>query len=139
MKMNSDLVSLLALLVSVGSLAVSGGSLALSLQTKRQAKNVGLLSTRQQAIRHVQNALHDVLLHGIVTSETKTSILDAYHIAAVAFSADMKQALDNAHKLAFLCHGAKFDRETEKDWENEDKLKELLNEIYNNMVKEAKA
>jgi hypothetical protein len=129
--MNSDLVSLLALLVSVGSFA-------LSLQTKRQAKNVGLLSTRQQAIHHVQNALHDVLLHGIVTSETKTSILDAYHIASVAFSEDIKQALDDAHKLAFLCHGAKFDRETEKDWDNEDQLKKRLNEIYNNMVKEAK-
>src|SRR5215510_1366345 len=120
-------IAILALLISVGALFVS-------FQAKHQAKNVGLLADRLKAIRHVQKAMHDVLLQGIVTSETKTSILNAYHIASVAFSKDLKQALDDAHKLTFLCHTAKFDREPERGWENEDKLKKDLQEIYNAMV-----
>src|SRR5215475_3161500 len=124
--------------VSILALLVSGGSLAVSLLTKRQSRNMGLLPTRFEAINLVANALHDVLLRGIVTSETKTSIADAYRIASVAFSETVKQALDDAHKLAFLCHGAKFDRETEKDWDNDEKLKKGLTDIYNTMVKEAK-
>jgi hypothetical protein len=124
--------------ITISALLISVGALYVSFQAKHQAKNLGLLADRLKAIRYVQNAIDDVLLHDIVTSETRTSILNAYDIASVAFSEDIKQALDDAYKLSLLCHGPKFDRETEKDWENDDKLKQTLPEICKAMRKEAK-
>jgi hypothetical protein len=118
------------------ALLVSAIALLVSFLAKRQARNLGLLSNRLQVINHVRHALYDVAIRGRVRLETATSLGNARQLASIVFSTLIRQALDEAHKLALHLHSVPADQQKEKYREDKDRLIDSLKEIHEAMVKE---
>jgi hypothetical protein len=118
------------------ALLVSTIALLVSFLAKRQARNMGLLSNRIRAINHVRRALYDVAIRGAVRHETTTSLADACQLASIVFSKVIRQALNEAHKLALHLHSVPSDQQTEKYREDRGQLTDSLKEIHETMVKE---
>jgi hypothetical protein len=118
------------------ALLVSGVALLVSFLARRHARNMGLLSNRVRAINHVRHALYDVAIRGGVRHETTTSLENACQLASMLFSKMIRQALDQAHKLALRLHSVPSDHQTEKYREDKGQLTDSLKEIHEAMVKE---
>ena len=118
------------------ALLVSAIALLVSFLARRQARNMGLPSTRIRAINHVRRALYDVAIRGGVRQETTTSLGDACQLASIVFSKMIRQTLNEAHKLALHLHSVPSDQQTEKYLEDKGRLTDSLKEIHETMVKE---
>jgi RNA binding exosome subunit len=112
--------------------------LVVSFLAKQQAKNVGALNMRTEAINHVRHAMHDVILSANIRSETATSLAEAHHLSSLIFSENIRRALDKAHVLAHLLQHIPFDQQTEKNRKDKEQLVEQLKELYGAMVKEGR-
>jgi hypothetical protein len=133
----SEILSVLAIIVSCGSLIVSIGSLRVSLLAYRQAKTASALAKRLEAITHIRQAIGDVTLHDHISGETVTSISEAFRLSQLVFSPAVFDKLDGAHKIAFRLSGKSFDQRTPQQDQDRVELERLLQTTLSAMEKEA--
>jgi hypothetical protein len=114
----------LAIWLSGGSLLVSLASFGLAAMAKRQAQKTATLGLRTEAINHVREALHDLIVDKVVRAEapiididgllaagampdgtvkakTADSIRKALNLSHLVFSSRVRKELDRAYAAAY--------------------------------------
>ena len=134
----SEILSVLAIIVSCGSLIVSIGSLRVSLLAYRHAKKASALATRLEAITHIRHAIDDVSRHDHITAETVTSISEALQLSPLVFSRPVTDKLDRARQIAFRLHGKSLEQRTDQDDRDKDVLETELGTILSAMQEQAR-
>lgn len=122
--------------LTVIAIVISCVALAVSILGFRQAKKTALLSTRLEAINHVRTAIHDVTLHGNITTETVASIREAFQLSSLVFGSTISGVLHQAYGSAYRLHGKSFDERTAQDIDDKDLLTNNLDSVLQVMIGE---
>jgi hypothetical protein len=126
-----------------GSLVVAALSLVVSVlaywqanKKAEEAKRASALALRLQAIGHIRNAMYDTHKDGNITTKTTDSIQQSAHLSRVVFPDSITRTVERALAISNRIQHTPSERQNERYDQDEDALKNCLEEALDLMNKE---